>query len=645
MSRRKDIVSKDFGPGPRDAAEIYGPHIMHAYETMMDLIRVQSIGFDALQHGFFGLDFTEEYYVSNDDDDNTDVDSDYEDGNSRKAYCGYSRNFLERAATKARSLHPPCPPRCPLFPYRPGFTIIDPEEAERNARELVDEEERLKEKAEKKRLKKMKQKERKRQERLQKEKENAIKKEDIKDNPHVEESSMKLSENVNHKSNKQVVSSPEDSGPSLQKRPGPTAPLEKESSKDLSEEEESEEESIASEPEELDLTSSFVSKAAIIAKRKLELKAKKEKKKTVPNQPKEKPKEVQENQQQDSAAPKLQDVVLRSMELAVTGNKLASAGRFELAVKYFTDAIKYNPKEFRLFGNRSYCYEKMCEYGRALTDAEIALTMSPHWIKGLYRKGRALAGLKRYREAAVAFKEVLKLDSTSMDAAQELMTVQIMELMGLGLSREQSSNALIIYGTVEKVLEALSNIPDLNLFNSSLPTASASQPAVEDCVATAKQAPPKPSTPVKSGPAKNSPQPPLFPVWVGNLVPSISEKLIHRIFSVVGEVYSMKLLRARGCAFVNYTKAECCERAIRDIHGLEVEGTKLLVRYPDRIHAHLGMVKAGQPASEQPKTADKSTGECFFWRNAGCIKKERCIYRHVPEHKGIDRVKGQTAPP
>lgn len=28
--------------------------------------------------------------------------------------------------------------------------------------------------------------------------------------------------------------------------------------------------------------------------------------------------------------------------------------------------------------------------------------------------------------------------------------------------------------------------------------------------------------------------------------------------------------------------------------------------------------------------------ECFFWRQGGCIHGEKCKYRHVPKHKGID---------
>jgi hypothetical protein len=48
----------------------------------------------------------------------------------------------------------------------------------------------------------------------------------------------------------------------------------------------------------------------------------------------------------------------------------------------------------RLFGNRSFCFEKLQEYEKALTDAQLSINMSPGWDKGLYRMGRALVGLK-----------------------------------------------------------------------------------------------------------------------------------------------------------------------------------------------------------------------------------------------------------
>lgn len=48
----------------------------------------------------------------------------------------------------------------------------------------------------------------------------------------------------------------------------------------------------------------------------------------------------------------------------------------------------------RLFGNRSFCFERMRLYMKALEDAELSLSMCPGWVKGLFRKGKALAGLK-----------------------------------------------------------------------------------------------------------------------------------------------------------------------------------------------------------------------------------------------------------
>lgn len=39
--------------------------------------------------------------------------------------------------------------------------------------------------------------------------------------------------------------------------------------------------------------------------------------------------------------------ITKTFSLLVIGNKFASTGDYGMAVKYFTDAIKYNPKEFK----------------------------------------------------------------------------------------------------------------------------------------------------------------------------------------------------------------------------------------------------------------------------------------------------------
>ncbi|XP_035639194.1 tetratricopeptide repeat protein 31 isoform X1 [Oncorhynchus keta] len=610
------------------------PGDIHRIHAVMDFVRGKSHG---LNIGYLGLDFVTHEYCSGGDF----YDSDYEDHHGRKSYCGFSRNFLSNSSSSYQptSLHYNQPPKAASKP--------SPDHPAVRALEALKEYRKSKLKAEKKKIKKIKQKERRLLEKLEKEKQNPVTEVKLEAESKVNESECNKTSTSAEGALAQGLQdlSVTDSGDS--------------SGESSDAGEESEEESIHSNSEELqlDMTSSFVSKAADIAKRQLEQKPRpewKEKKKT--SQPKEKPNKETKDVQKNSPVPNTEDIVKKSTELAVIGNQFASSGHFDMAVKYFTDAIKYNPAEFRLFGNRSFCYEKIQDYEKALADAELALNMSPGWVKGLYRKGRALAGLKRYDEAAQALKEVLRLDSSCADAAQELMRVQITQLMGFGFSREQCSNALIIHGNVEKSLEALSKISGI-LYNGSYPTASVTYPAKVDCVystSTTSEFPsaPKPhqaqhSQSLQNRPKTNTPirtmsenfpvETKLYPIWVGNLVPSATEAMIIERFEGAGKIHSIKLLRSRRCAFVNYLDPDCCEIALT-FHGMELNGSKILVRYPDRNPTNLGIAKDAQKAHDLPS---HSTKECFFWRNLGCNRRPNCPYRHIPEHHGVD--KGKTS--
>lgn len=48
----------------------------------------------------------------------------------------------------------------------------------------------------------------------------------------------------------------------------------------------------------------------------------------------------------------------------------------------------------RLFGNRSFCHERLGQPIWALADAQVALTLQPGWPRGLFRLGKALMGLQ-----------------------------------------------------------------------------------------------------------------------------------------------------------------------------------------------------------------------------------------------------------
>ncbi|XP_062852131.1 tetratricopeptide repeat protein 31 isoform X2 [Trichomycterus rosablanca] len=585
-------------------------------ETMFDYINWRAnrsdLIFNALSAGYeLGLD----YDVLTSDEDEDDFSNSHQN-----RYCGFPQNFLERKHLPSTSFR--------------GVKSITQEEAEINAKKLVDEEEKLKKKAEKKKQKKMRQRERRRLEKL--EKENADKASDDQDNPDPVETKVaeKESENKNKTSNK----APPD--------PGPHSTSVASESSESDEEEEDDRESVGDEPEELDMNSWFVTNAAAIAKRKQKLKHDRKDKKAEnfkKHVPEEKETEDSWNEYTSQAASgdvsseeKVKDPVTKSTELAVIGNTYAQSGKLEMAVMYFTQAIKHNPQEFKLFGNRSFCYEKMQQYEKALTDADIALSLNPTWIKGLYRKGRALVGLKKYYEAGLTYKEVLKLDSSCRDAAHELFRVNIMQLMDMGYTREQSSNSLIIHGTLEKALEVLSELHG----NMAPPHPPREENVCPELKTQPLKAPLQTVSQnqhrVSAGPTPALPE--FFPIWVGDLVPALSESKLHELFRPFGSVYSVKLLSGKRCAFVNYTRKEDCEKAINNLNGYHVAGTCLTVRYPDRIHTHLG---ASKTASTDIGVPNKLPDECFFWRTTGCIKNNRCPYKHVPENKGVDRPKAK----
>ncbi|XP_053476958.1 uncharacterized protein si:dkey-33c12.4 isoform X1 [Ictalurus furcatus] len=618
-------MSKRNGFGPGYFRMLENARLMQAHEAMVDVISGRSTQCDfvlnALGYGCgLGLDYPDhldDYEELTDDED----DDEYDRQHNR--YCGFTQRFLDKGVSK----------QLPAITHYKTVKYLTPEEAAKNAKELVDEEDKRKKKSEKKKQKKMRQRERRRLEKLEKENGN---KDGAKQDDAAVPVKSKPTERECQNKKKTNNSVPPDPGPQHN-----SVTTESSDSCDDDDDADDEKESVGDELE-LDMSSCFVTNAAAIAKRKLEQKPKSDwKDKKTENFRKlgtaqkstEEPQIKNVNEKEASEEP-VKDNITKSMELAVIGNKYAQTGNLDMAVKYFTDAIKHNPQEVKLFGNRAFCYEKMQQYEKALIDADIALSLNPTWIKGLYRKGKALVGLKRYYEASLTYKEVLKLDSSCTDAAQELMRVQIMQLMDMGYTKEQSSNALIIHGTVEKALEALSGL------HGNMAAAHVHVEEVRVSPERNLQPMKVPLRPVPQNPLKVTTAVPatleLFPVWVGDLVPAISELRLHELFGRFGPVHSVKLLPARRCAFVNYTKKEDCEQAIKQMHGFCVAGTYLVVRYPDRIHTHLGVSKS---ATTDAGKLNKFPDECYFWRTTGCIKNNRCSYRHVPEHKGIDRPK------
>ena len=77
------------------------------------------------------------------------------------------------------------------------------------------------------------------------------------------------------------------------------------------------------------------------------------------------------------------------------GNAAFKNKEFIKAIDYYTAAIKENPSDHTVFGNRAAAFHAIREYENALEDADDAIKLNPAWGKGYLRKAQALQGRKK----------------------------------------------------------------------------------------------------------------------------------------------------------------------------------------------------------------------------------------------------------
>ncbi|NXS61827.1 TTC31 protein, partial [Brachypteracias leptosomus] len=416
-------------------------------------------------------------------------------------------------------------------------------------RELVAEEERMKRKAEKKKLKKKKQKDRKKQEKLEQEQKN--------------------------KREAESVAGGESSWHGCQ--PGTGSALQRaQGSAHLT---------LLPPQDELDLSCTFVSKARQKAGVKLPVPSKEKPPGTGTTKPgKRAPGKVRWSLRGHREGPMHP---MAGVSSSGSGNEAAQRGCYGEAVEAFTQALSLNPREHRLFGNRSYCLEKLGLYEEALEDAQESLRLRPGWPKGSFRKGKALRGLQRYAEAISTFEELLRRDGADAEAAAQLRACQALLLVSPSpLPRVTPPTLVPSHGP-----EPLS--PQQSSRRSSsggVPVGSCRDTDTSSFVTVVSS---RSQARGQGRPAASSPQtlPPThpardcYPLWVGNVTPWITEKVLQGAFGRFGEIRFIRLLPGRHCAFVNFARKKAAEAAYKAMQDVELEGSRLVLQLKHPSHA------------------------------------------------------------
>uniref|UniRef100_J3LF94 STI1 domain-containing protein n=2 Tax=Oryza brachyantha TaxID=4533 RepID=J3LF94_ORYBR len=112
-------------------------------------------------------------------------------------------------------------------------------------------------------------------------------------------------------------------------------------------------------------------------------------------------------EQQEYYDPKIAD------EEREKGNQLFKEQKYPDAVKHYTEALRRNPKDPRVYSNRAACYTKLGAMPEGLKDAEKCIELDPTFSKGYTRKGAIQFFMKEYDKAMETYQAGLKHDANN----------------------------------------------------------------------------------------------------------------------------------------------------------------------------------------------------------------------------------------
>lgn len=100
------------------------------------------------------------------------------------------------------------------------------------------------------------------------------------------------------------------------------------------------------------------------------------------------------------------------------GNDYFKKGDYSTAMKHYSEAIKRNPDDPKLYSNRAACYTKLAAFDLGLRDCDQCCKLDPKFIKGWIRKGKILQGMQQHSKALNAYQKALELDPSNAEALE-----------------------------------------------------------------------------------------------------------------------------------------------------------------------------------------------------------------------------------
>jgi stress-induced-phosphoprotein 1 len=92
------------------------------------------------------------------------------------------------------------------------------------------------------------------------------------------------------------------------------------------------------------------------------------------------------------------------------GNDAFKKQQYPEAVKCYSEALRRNPKDHKIYSNRAACYMKLGAFMEALKDADTCIEIDPTFPKGYTRKGGVQYFMKEYDKAMETYQKGLEHD-------------------------------------------------------------------------------------------------------------------------------------------------------------------------------------------------------------------------------------------
>eukprot|EP01016_Furgasonia_blochmanni_P014917 TRINITY_DN1797_c0_g1_i3.p1 TRINITY_DN1797_c0_g1~~TRINITY_DN1797_c0_g1_i3.p1 ORF type:complete len:608 (+),score=221.37 TRINITY_DN1797_c0_g1_i3:156-1979(+) len=143
------------------------------------------------------------------------------------------------------------------------------------------------------------------------------------------------------------------------------------------------------------------------------------------------------------------------------GNEHFKAGRHPDAVKEYSEAVRRNPDDPKIYSNRAQAYMKLMEFPTALRDIEHALKLDPNFAKAWAKKGTIHFHMNEYHKALESYEKGLKLEPDNAECKDGFEKTQMRIMMGGGNEEERLKHAM-----ADPEIQAIMRDPEVvNLLN------------------------------------------------------------------------------------------------------------------------------------------------------------------------------------